>query len=62
MRNCLPAVIDDLVEESGAYMLVRLKEGENALLSRILRRSAAELNLKPGMRVWAQVKAAAVVI
>ena len=62
VRNCLPAVIDDLVEESGAYMLVRLKEGENALLSRILRRSAAELNLKPGMRVWAQVKAAAVVI
>ena len=62
VRNCLPAVIDDLIEESTAYVLVRLKEGKNLILARILRHSAAELALKPGMRVWAQVKAAAVVI
>lgn len=62
VRNVLPAIVDEMVEESGAYALVRLRSSGGTLLARILRRSAAELGLAPGMRVWALVKAAAVVV
>lgn len=63
LRNILPAVVTALREE-GPYAEVTLSNptgGEAALLARVLRKSAAELGLRPGMAVWAQVKAAAVI-
>ena len=41
-------------------MLVRLKVGDAVLLSRITRQSMNRLDLKPGMKVFAQVKSVAV--
>ncbi len=66
IRNILPARIAAVEElEDGAesaYAIVKLEHDGEWLLSRLLRRSAADLKLTPGMQVWAQVKAAAVVI
>ena len=41
--------------------LVRLSCGRNALLARLTRRAVHALQLAPGMPVWAQVKAVAVI-
>ncbi|MDZ7840098.1 MAG: molybdenum ABC transporter ATP-binding protein [Gammaproteobacteria bacterium] len=57
--NVFPATIEDVVREDPAQVLVRLTAGGITLLSRITARSAAELELKPGRTVYAQVKAVA---
>lgn len=57
--NILPATIEDIVPEGPAQVLVRLAAGGITVLSRITARSAAELELKPGQTVYAQVKAVA---
>ncbi len=41
--------------------LVRLNAGGVALIARITRRSATKLELRPGLKVWAQIKAVALV-
>ncbi|MDP1524607.1 MAG: molybdenum ABC transporter ATP-binding protein [Rhodocyclaceae bacterium] len=41
-------------------LLARVEAGERSLLARLTRRSAAALELAPGVDVWAQVKAVAV--
>ncbi len=59
--NVLPARIVALVDaEDPAQTLVKLEAGGEPLLARITRRSAAELQLTPGMPLYAQVKAVAV--
>lgn len=63
VRNILPAVVSAM-KEDGAYAEVTLSNpagGEAALVARVLRKSAADLGLTVGQRVWAQVKAAAVI-
>ncbi len=57
--NIFPATVTDLAPTGPAQMLVRLDVGGVPLLSGITRRSAHALNLEPGRKVHAQVKAVA---
>ncbi|MFP8779792.1 molybdenum ABC transporter ATP-binding protein [Hydrogenophaga sp. RWCD_12] len=64
LLNSLPVVVDQIADESHpALALCRLKvgSGSSSLLSRLTRRSAAALNLRPGQAVWAQIKAVALI-
>ena len=58
--NLLPATIEDIQQDKDASVLVHLNAGEDRLLSRITRRSAAELALAVGDDVIAQVKSVSV--
>ena len=58
--NLLEVVIEEIQDTPGPAQLVRLIAGQERLLARITRRSRQELNLQPGDKVVAQVKAAAV--
>ena len=57
--NIFPAVVDDIIDDGMARMLVRLDIKGIPLLSRITRKSAVALALVPGKPVFAQVKAVA---
>ena len=46
---------------NAAQLLVRLDAGGTPLLARITRRSWHALRLAPGTRVWAQIKAVALI-
>ncbi len=59
IRNAFPAIVEEVTPEGKAQMTVRLKVGDIHLLSRITRKSADELGLKPGKSVYAQVKSVA---
>lgn len=59
--NHLRATVSDIVEDSDPAMaLVGLSIGETALIARLTRRSIANLALKPGQIVWAQIKSVAI--
>jgi molybdate transport system ATP-binding protein len=58
--NVLPAVVASLQPRAGGHVDLELRVGEATLLSRISRRSADLLGLKPGTACYAQVKGAAV--
>ena len=60
--NIFPAVVDALVEDDRAKVMVRLMLGEQPLLCRITRKSAADLALAPGKAVFAQVKSVALLL
>ena len=57
--NIIPVTIDAIAKESKSQMTVRLIADETVLLSRITCKSAYNLNLKEGDKVYAQVKTAA---
>lgn len=57
--NCFPAVVDAVCDEGLGQVTVRLVAGGVPLLSRITRKSAHELGLRPGKAVYAQVKTVA---
>ena len=60
--NILPAAVEQLGDDTHpALALVRLDAGGVSLVARITRRSAARLDLRPGLRLWAQIKAVALV-
>lgn len=60
--NVLPASVEQLADDTHpALALVRLDAGGVPLVARITRRSAAKLQLQPGLKVWAQIKAVALV-
>lgn len=60
--NCLPATVDQLADDSHpALSLLRLTMGSSALLARLTRRSAVGLGLTPGLSVWVQIKAVALI-
>ncbi|KAF0102986.1 MAG: molybdate transport system ATP-binding protein [bacterium] len=60
--NTLPAgVVEIAPDVHPAQALVRLDLGGSPLLARVTRRSAAALGLTPGQRLYAQVKAVALV-
>ena len=60
--NVLPATVEQMAEDTHpALALVRLNAGGVVLVARITHRSAARLELKPGMQVLAQIKAVALV-
>ncbi len=57
--NIFPAVVTGIEETGPGGVLVGLKVGSTALLSAITQRSLQHLGLAPGKRVFAQVKAVA---
>lgn len=60
--NTLPGVVTEMAPDAHpALTLVRLAVGRSALVARLTRRSAAALALRPGLAVWAQVKAVALI-
>lgn len=59
--NIFPALVEGLAEKDPARMLVRLDLAGTPLLAGITRKSAELLQLTPGRRVYAQVKAVALV-
>ncbi|MBK7954447.1 MAG: molybdenum ABC transporter ATP-binding protein [Candidatus Accumulibacter sp.] len=62
IMNLLPAtVITHAAEDHPAIALVQLRVGSTPLLARLTRHSAQRLELAPGLPVWAQVKAVALV-
>ncbi len=60
--NVFPATVEALAAEGEAQMTVRLQLGGDRLLSRITRKSAEELGLKPGLKLYAQVKSVALMV
>lgn len=62
IQNCLRATVAQMAGDyHPALSLLRLKAGSSPLLARLTRRSAAALGLAPGMAVWAQIKAVALI-
>lgn len=60
--NILPATVVEVADDRDpAACLVRLQVGASPLVARLTRRSAAALNLAPGLGVWAQIKAVALI-
>ncbi len=57
--NIFAATVDEIMPEGGAQVTVRLLAGDVPLLARITRKSADNLNLRPGMQVFAQTKSVA---
>jgi molybdate transport system ATP-binding protein len=57
--NIFPAMVEELLEESPGQVLVRLGLNESKLLSRVTLKSVQALGLAPGVQVFAQVKAVA---
>ena len=60
--NSLPAVVEQIADDAHpALARVRLRAGPSPLLARLTRRSCANLALCPGLAVWLQIKAAALI-
>jgi len=58
--NILPATVLDTHDLNPSQVLVRLELADGqTLLARITRRSASMLNIRPGQRLYAQVKSVA---
>ncbi len=58
--NILPAIIESTIAETASTELLRLKLGDDVILSRITRRSLQRLSLKVGDEVYAQIKSVTV--
>jgi molybdate transport system ATP-binding protein len=58
--NVLPATIDAIHADGESSELVQLAVGNERILARVTRRSRAQLDLRPGERVLAQIKSVAV--
>jgi molybdate transport system ATP-binding protein len=62
IANSVPATVAAIGDDAHpALCLVRLDAGGAPLLARLTRRSTAALGLTPGMAVWAQIKAVALI-
>lgn len=62
IQNLLPCVVESIVADAHpSQALVRMVCGGSVLLARITARAVDALQLAPGVEVWAQVKAAALV-
>lgn len=59
--NRLAAIVEQIEEGNDpSMMLVRLKIGESKMVARVSRRSAHQLSITEGMKVWAQIKGVAI--
>ncbi len=63
IQNLLPCTVQTIAADGvhASQVLVRLRCEAFVLLSRITAKSVAELGLREGSRVWAQIKSAAIV-
>ncbi len=62
IQNCLPAAVAQLAaDHHPSLALVQLNMGGSPLTARLTQRSAVALGLVPGMPVWAQIKAVALI-
>jgi molybdate transport system ATP-binding protein len=62
IQNCLSAVVDDIADDQHpALSLIRLKVGRSPVLARLTRKAAVGLGLLPGLPIWAQIKAVALI-
>jgi molybdate transport system ATP-binding protein len=62
IQNHLPCVIEQLAPDpSGHQVLVRLNAGGTPVLARLTARAVDRLGLRPGLAVWAQIKAVSLV-
>ncbi len=60
ITNLLPATVTEIADaDTPAHVLVRLEAEGTALIARITRRSLDQLQIEPGLRMWAQIKAVA---
>ena len=60
IQNLLPATVTEVVgADSPAHVLVGMDASGTALIARITRRAAEQLVLRPGRRMWAQIKSVA---
>jgi molybdate transport system ATP-binding protein len=57
--NIFPAVVDDISPANRAQVTVRLNTGQVPILASITRKSASELGLHQGKKVFAQIKSVA---
>jgi molybdate transport system ATP-binding protein len=57
--NVLPATVTERRDDDAGRSLVQLDLGGTRLLARVTRRSAAALDLRPGLAVYAQIKGVA---
>lgn len=63
IRNILPAVVAAMRGiDADSHVLLTLEAGGCRMLSRVTRRSVEELGIGVGMRLYAQVKAAAIIV
>jgi molybdate transport system ATP-binding protein len=60
VRNIIPATVDSIAIEEGAYAEVLLSVSGQHLRARITRKSAIELRLRPGSAVFALIKSIAI--
>lgn len=62
IQNLLPGTVEAIADESHpALALVRVRVGGHPIVARVTRRSVATLGLAPGMPVWLQIKAVALI-
>lgn len=62
IQNCLSAVVDEIADDHHpALSLIRLQVGRLPVLARLTRKAAVGLGLLPGLPVWAQIKAVALI-
>ncbi|MFB0937079.1 MAG: molybdenum ABC transporter ATP-binding protein [Propionivibrio sp.] len=60
--NALPARVAEIAEDTHpALALVRLDAGNTPLIARVTKRSASQLGVRPGMELWAHIKAVALI-
>ncbi|MFC0711549.1 molybdenum ABC transporter ATP-binding protein [Azorhizophilus paspali] len=60
ITNVLPATVREVVEaDTPAHVLIRLEAEGTPLIACITRRSCDQLGIAPGRRMWAQIKAVA---
>jgi molybdate transport system ATP-binding protein len=57
--NILPVIVDEIADEGDAQVLVKLRVGNDLLLSCITRKSAQQLDLMVGKKLYAQIKSVA---
>jgi molybdate transport system ATP-binding protein len=57
--NILPARVLEMIPDGEARVLVRLAVGDTIMLAAVTQRSAAALELRPGLELFAQVKSVA---
>ena len=58
IQNHLPCVVEQLAPEAGGHqVLVRLQAQGMPVLARLTARAVEQLQLRPGLAVWAQIKA-----